>query len=84
MFNNKILLCLLFQISLLVTSIHAGELTGLNAIVTGGSRGIGEACVFALAREGANVAIAVNKSTDEAEKVAERAKQLGIDAYVLQ
>lgn len=62
----------------------AGELDGLNAIVTGGSRGIGEACVFALAREGANVAIAVNRSTDEAEKVAEKAKELGVDVCVFQ
>lgn len=62
----------------------AGELDGLNVIVTGGSRGIGEACVFALAREGANVAIAVNRSTDEAEKVAEKAQELGVEVCVFQ
>lgn len=61
-----------------------GDIKGLNAIVTGGSRGIGEACVFALAREGANVAISVNKSIDEAEKVAEKARQMGVDICVFQ
>lgn len=75
------------MISLLLLSAldcFAGELDGLNAIVTGGSRGIGEACVFALAREGANIAIAVNKSTDEAKKVAEKSKELGVDVCVIQ
>lgn len=69
---------------LLASYTHAGELDGLNAIVTGGSRGIGEACVFALGREGANVAIIVNKSVDEAEEVAERAKKMGINTFVFQ
>lgn len=75
---------LVFSLCFLSTYCCAGELDGLNAIVTGGSRGIGEACVFALAREGANVAIAVNVSTEEAEGVAEKAKKLGVDVYVLQ
>lgn len=38
---------------LLTSCCFGGELDGLNAIVTGGSRGIGEACAYALAREGA-------------------------------
>ena len=59
-----------------------GELDGLNAIVTGGSRGIGEACAYALAKEGANVAIAVSKSLEEAETVAEKIKKSGVDACV--
>lgn len=71
-------------ILLLQTFIHAGDLTGLNAIVTGGSRGIGEACVFALAQEGVNVAIIVNKSIDEARGVAERVQQMGIESFVVQ
>lgn len=77
---------LVLSLSLLLSSTYccAGDLDGLNAIVTGGSRGIGEACVFALAREGANVAIAVNKSTQEAEQVAQKAKELGTDIYVIQ
>ena len=40
-----------------IVNAHAGELDGLNAVVTGGSRGIGEACVFALGREGASVSL---------------------------
>lgn len=59
-----------------------GEMNGLNAIVTGGSRGIGEACAYALAREGANVAIAVSKSVEEADAVAEKLRELGVDACV--
>ncbi len=62
----------------------AGELDGLNAIITGGSRGIGEACAYAFAREGANVAIAVSKSVSEAEDVVEKLKALGVDACVFQ
>lgn len=58
------------------------ELQGLHAIITGGSRGIGEACSFALAREGANVAIAVSHSVEEGEKVATQLKELGVDAFV--
>ena len=65
------------------TCSYAGDLDGFYAIVTGGSRGIGEACVFALAREGANVAIAVNKSTEEAEGVARKARELGSDIFVI-
>lgn len=75
---------LVLPLVLLSVYCCAGDLDGLNAIVTGGSRGIGEACVFALAREGANVAIAVNKSTNEAEIVAEKAKEFGVDICVFQ
>ncbi|HSX04405.1 MAG TPA: SDR family oxidoreductase [Rhabdochlamydiaceae bacterium] len=64
-------------------SAFAKELGGLNALVTGGSRGIGEACALSFAREGANVAILVNKSTEEAEKVAKKIKDdYGVDAFV--
>lgn len=81
-FFKKISAAILSLLLLPTAYCSAGELDGLNAIVTGGSWGIGEACVFALAREGANVAIAVNRSTDEAENVAEKAKKLGVEVCV--
>ena len=40
------------------------ELTGRLAVVTGGSRGIGKATAFALAREGANVALIARNMAD--------------------
>lgn len=84
-FNMPAIYMLLLTIQLSVSSFaDAGELDGLNAIVTGGSRGIGEAAVYALAREGVNVAIVVNKSTQEAETVLVRVKELGVDACVIQ
>ncbi len=69
---------ILFCLPLL--SCFGRELEGLNAIVTGGSRGIGEASAYALAREGANVAIAVDKSIDEGMEVVENLKRYGVDA----
>ncbi len=74
----------LMMVMCAVGAVCAGELDGLSAIVTGGSRGIGEACVYALAREGANVAIAVNKSVEEGEVVAERVRGMGMEAIVIQ
>jgi sorbose reductase len=64
-------------------SCFAQELKGLNAFITGGSRGIGEACAYAFAREGANIAIAVGKSFEEAEAVADKIRTVyGVDAVV--
>ncbi|MDE2697937.1 MAG: SDR family NAD(P)-dependent oxidoreductase, partial [Gemmatimonadota bacterium] len=45
------------------------RLTGKTALVTGGSRGIGEAIALRLAREGANIAVCASKSTEAAEAV---------------
>ena len=74
-----------FFLSLVLTlNAYSGELQGLNAIVTGGSRGIGEASVYALAREGSNVAIVVDKSLEEAEVVAAKVREMGVHALVLQ
>ena len=79
-FKNIILSFLSLSIS-----TFAGELDGMNAIVTGGSRGIGESCCHLLAKEGANVAIAVAQSVEEAEKVAILLKAMYcVDAFVVQ
>jgi len=51
-------------------------LAGKTAIVTGGSRGIGEATALAFARAGADVAVTSRKLPD-LEKVADEIRQLG-------
>ena len=60
------------------------RLEGKTAIVTGGSRGIGEAIALRLAREGANVAICASRSVDAAEAVAEKIRALGQQAIAQQ
>lgn len=47
------------------------------ALVTGGSRGIGRACVARLAREGATVAFVYQRSQEAAEKLVEELKDCG-------
>ena len=47
------------------------DLTGKTILVTGGSRGIGEGIVRALAREGANVVLNYTRSRDRAERIAD-------------
>lgn len=61
------------------------RLSNRVALVTGGSRGIGEAVVIRLAEEGANVAInyTSEKSRELADKVKERAETLGVKAIVV-
>lgn len=49
-------------------------LTGKTAVVTGGSRGIGEAIVCKLASLGANVAVIYAGNTSAAERVCEKCK----------
>jgi len=51
-------------------------LEGKTALVTGGSRGIGEATAIALANAGADVAVTSRKLT-ELERVADRVRELG-------
>ena len=47
---------------------------GKTVLVTGGSRGIGRACVLAFAKSGAQVAINYNRSEEEALKVLEASR----------
>jgi 3-oxoacyl-[acyl-carrier protein] reductase len=60
------------------------SLTGKNALVTGGTRGIGRAIVEALARSGANVAFTYRSSTDEAEALRKEIEAVGVSALALQ
>jgi glucose 1-dehydrogenase len=48
--------------------------SGKTVLVTGGSRGIGRACVLAFAKSGAQVAINYNRSEEEALKVLETSR----------
>ncbi|OGG49601.1 MAG: 3-oxoacyl-[acyl-carrier-protein] reductase [Candidatus Handelsmanbacteria bacterium RIFCSPLOWO2_12_FULL_64_10] len=60
------------------------RLEGQVAIVTGGSRGIGEAVVVRLATEGADVALCASRSVEAAERVAGQVRGLGRRALVAQ
>ncbi|PSJ38858.1 SDR family NAD(P)-dependent oxidoreductase [Allosphingosinicella deserti] len=53
------------------------ELSGKRALVTGGSRGIGEAIALALAEKGADVAITYDRSADRAAQVVDAIKTKG-------
>src|SRR5664279_2799196 len=55
-----------------------------NALVTGGSRGIGRSCALALARRGADVAITYVQNREAAEATAEQIRALGRRAAVVQ
>jgi NAD(P)-dependent dehydrogenase (short-subunit alcohol dehydrogenase family) len=60
------------------------ELTGKKALVTGGSRGIGQGIALALAKQGADVAINFHSKAQEAEAVVASIKALGRDSFALQ
>jgi 3-oxoacyl-[acyl-carrier protein] reductase len=52
-------------------------LEGKNAIVTGGSQGIGSAVSLELASEGANVCLTFRKHEQEAQKLCDQIRQMG-------
>jgi 3-oxoacyl-[acyl-carrier protein] reductase len=58
-------------------------LEGKNAIVTGGSQGIGTAASLMLAEEGANVCLTYRSHKEEAEEVAEQIEAMGRKALAV-
>ena len=60
------------------------NLQGKTAIVTGGGRDIGRACVMRLAEAGARVAINYHSSGDGADSAVSEIKAAGGDAFALQ
>lgn len=60
------------------------DLTGRVAIVTGASRGIGEALAYGLAARGAHVVVNYNSAPDRAAKVVENIQAMGVQAIAVQ
>lgn len=60
------------------------NLDGKTAIVTGGGRDIGRACVLRLAQEGVKVAINYHSSSEGADSAVAEIKEVGGDAFALQ
>jgi 3-oxoacyl-[acyl-carrier protein] reductase len=60
------------------------SLSGKNAVVTGGSRGIGRAIAIGLAEAGANVALTYRERHSEADDVAREIEKFGRKAVALQ
>jgi 3-oxoacyl-[acyl-carrier protein] reductase len=58
-------------------------LEGKNALVTGGSQGIGAAASLELAREGANVCLTFRKHDTEAKQYADEIRQMGRKALAI-
>jgi len=58
-------------------------LEGKNAIVTGGSQGIGAAASLELAREGANVCLTYRKHDTEAKEYADEIREMGRKALAI-
>ena len=59
------------------------DLSGLSALITGGSRGIGRAAALLLARSGADVAITYHTRAREADATAAEIRSLGRRAFVV-
>lgn len=64
--------------------LNMQELAGKNALVTGGSRGIGAAIAIALSDRGANVAITYERSADSAEHLVRTIEGNGSKAIAIQ
>jgi 3-oxoacyl-[acyl-carrier protein] reductase len=64
-------------------TLPSSLLAGRTAIVTGGSRGIGEATVLRLAEAGANVVVNYNNNETAAEEAVRQAKKFGVGAFAL-
>jgi 3-oxoacyl-[acyl-carrier protein] reductase len=60
------------------------DLTGKNALVTGGSRGLGRAIALALAGQGADVAVNYRGNADAAEEVAQQVAGIGRRSITIQ
>lgn len=60
------------------------DLSGKNALVTGGTRGIGRAIVETLARAGARVAFTFRSSVDEAEALKDALESDGAELLAIQ
>ncbi|MBU1651641.1 SDR family NAD(P)-dependent oxidoreductase, partial [bacterium] len=60
------------------------HLKNKNAIVTGGSLGIGTAISLDLAKNGANVALNYRKHADEAEAIAKQINEMGCKGMAVQ
>ena len=59
------------------------DLSGLTALITGGSRGIGRAAALLLARSGADVAITYHTRARDADATAAEVRSLGRRAFVV-
>ena len=57
------------------------DLSGRNALVTGGSRGVGRAVALLLARAGANVGISYQSRSAAADEVVADLQRLGVNAW---
>lgn len=60
------------------------RLKGKNALVTGGSRGIGKAIALELAKEGANVAINYTSNQEKADEAVKEIEDYGVKAIAIQ
>lgn len=60
------------------------NLQGLNAIVTGGSRGIGAGIALELAKRGANVLITYQSASSQAEQVSKQIEGYGSESIIIQ